>query len=223
MIAYAVAAAKNSKLFEKIIVSTDDRLTGRIGEWYGAEYLVRPAELATDEAGLVDVALHALESLEFRGIKVDALCQLMPNCPLRLSKDIIEHYNLFKSGPRFFQISVVPYRGVYPHWALMADDEGKGHWLFGSKHLVPSQQLDVAYCPTGAIWWVRTAKFVTQRKFYGNPFYLALMDANRGVDIDRLEELEFADILVRGLWQRNGVSPLEPVHMESFPQKELNG
>lgn len=222
MLAYTITAALNTQLFDRVIVSTDDLLIGRIAEWYGAEYLPRPAELATDNASLVDVGVYVLETLFAQGAKAEALCQLMPNCPLRRSEDITAHYNLFKNGKRSFQISIVPYRGVYPHWALANNEDSKGSWIFGSEYLVPSQKIGTAYCPTGAIWWVKTANFMVQRAFYGTPFYLAPIDANRGIDIDRAEELELADLLVRGLWARDGKSPLEPITVEPFPEEEFN-
>ena len=115
MIAYTIAAALNSNLFEQVIVSTDSPLIGNIAEWYGAKYLPRPTHLATDNAALADVVLNVLDNLSAKGDKFDALCQLMPNCPLRVNSDIIEHYSLFESRNSNFQISVVPYRGVYPH------------------------------------------------------------------------------------------------------------
>ncbi|MBV6624164.1 MAG: acylneuraminate cytidylyltransferase family protein [Rivularia sp. (in: Bacteria)] len=223
LIAYTVTAAINSKLFEKIFVSTDDPLIGRIGEWYGAEYLARPSELATDDANLIDVAIHLLNTLTDKGAKIGALCQLMPNCPLRCSQDIVEQYKLFERTQRSFQISVIEYRGVYPHWALKNDEFGKGDWLFGSEYLVPSQQFSKVYCPTGAIWWSRVGDFKSQKAFYGNPFHLAPMDANRGIDIDRLDELELAEVLTLGLWERDKVSPLEPITKEPFPEELLNG
>ncbi len=194
-----------------MIVSTDDPQIGRVAEWYGAEYFPRPPELATDEATLVDVGLNVLDRLSAEGMQVDAVCQLMPNCPLRRKEDIVEHFHLFEEGNRRFQISVVPYRGVYPQWAIGADSQMQGQWVFGSKYLVMSQHLNIVYCPTGVIWWVNATDFREQRAFYGNPFHIAPIDANRGIDIDRMDELELAEILVHGLTQRNGVSPLETI------------
>lgn len=221
MLAYAIASAFNSNLFEHVIVSTDDPTIGRVAEWYGAEYLPRPPELATDEATLIGVALHVLETLKARGVEVEALCQLMPNCPLRRSNDIVDHYRTFSEQQHAFQISVVPYRGVYPHWALIPDEHQVGKWLFGAQYLVNSQQLGTPVCPTGAVWWVRAADFVEQKAFYGNPFHTAEMDANRGLDIDHADELAFADILVRGLRDRDGVSPLENVTTSPFPSEHI--
>ncbi len=57
------------------------------------------------------------------------------------ARDILEHWKIFESGERRFQISVVPYRGVYPHWAVVADDEQIGRWLLGDeRYLVRSQE-----------------------------------------------------------------------------------
>lgn len=223
MLAYTVTAALSSQLFRKVFVSTDDPLTGSIAQWYGAEWLHRPPELATDKAELVQVGLHLLNVLDKEGINADFLCQLMPNCPLRRSEDIAKHYRIFRDNKRSFQISTVDYRGVYPHWSLKINEEGKGDWLFGSKYLVRSQNLGQVYCPTGAIWWVSVDDFKKQKAFYGNPFHLALIDSNRGIDIDRADELDLAEILVRGLWQRDGVSPLEPIVKESFIEDSSNG
>lgn len=216
MIAYTIAAARNCEVFDRILVSSDDPLIGRVAEWYGAEFLPRPAELASDSAGLVEVALHALDTI---GAPIDILCQLMPNCPLRRSQDIADHYHQFRDGDRRFQISVVRYRGVYPHWALGMDAGGRGKWLFdGDFNQVLSQELPTALCPTGAIWWAQAREFQDQKAFYGDPFHLAEIEANRGMDIDNEEDLALAEVLVSGLRQRSGESPLEPVEQPGFPE-----
>jgi CMP-N-acetylneuraminic acid synthetase len=215
MLAYAVSAALNSRLFSQVIVSSEDLTIGRIAEWYGAAFVLRPSELASDSASLVDVARHVLNVLRSRGIEPEAICQCMPNCPLVRSEDIVEHWRLFNGGHRLFQISVVPYRGVHPHWAVVSDDCRVGRWLFGERNLVRSQELSPAFCPTGAIWWARTSDFLTQNAFYGSPFHLAPIDPNRGIDIDNEEDLELAELLVHGLTVRDGKCPLEPASRDA--------
>ncbi len=222
MLAYSVSAALHSRLFAEVIVSSDDPAIGRIAEWYGADFELRPPELASDSAPLVDVARYVLDGLRKRKREPEALCQIMPNCPLVRSADIVEHWRTFKDGNRLFQISVVPYRGVYPHWALVSDDQQGGRWLFGDPRSVRSQELPAAYCPTGAIWWARTKDFLAQNAFYGSPFHLAPMDANRGIDIDDEEDLKLAELLVQGLRARDGESPLEAANHDAFALENLS-
>ncbi len=222
MLAYSISAALNSGVFGEVIVSSDDPAICRIAEWYGAVSIVRPPNLATDSASLVDVAQHVLEVLRGRGIEPEAICQCMPNCPLVRSMDIVNHARMFRDNRRRFQISVVPYRGVYPHWALVPNQQEQGRWLYGERYLVRSQELPKTFCPTGAIWWARTRDFLEQNAFYGSPFHLAPIDANRGIDIDDEEDLRLAELLVHGLSARDGVFPLEPVTRNAFALESIS-
>jgi CMP-N-acetylneuraminic acid synthetase len=216
MMAYGISAAVNSEVFEEVIVSSDDSEIGRVAEWYGAEFMPRPPELATDTAKSIDAITHVLRTLEARGSSPDTLCQVFPNCPLVNSTDIVEHERLFRQGQRSFQISVVTYRCVYPEWALIEDADGHGHWRFSPEFLVRSQELSRTFCPSGAVWWARCADLLAQNTFYGSSYSLAEIDANRGVDIDDEEDLKLAELLVLGLTTRDGRSPLEPLRTSYF-------
>jgi CMP-N-acetylneuraminic acid synthetase len=216
MMAYGISAAVNSGLFDKVIVSSDDAEIGRVADWYGAEYIERPAELATDTAKSIDAVTHVLKTLAAAGTCPVTLCQILPNCPLVTSDDVIEHERLFREGNRTFQISVVTYRCVYPEWAMVEDETGHGRWRFGAEFLVRSQELGRTFCPTGAVWWARCADLLAQNTFYGSPYDLAEIDANRGVDIDDEEDLRLAELLVLGLTARDGRSPLEPMKESYF-------
>ncbi|HTC48080.1 MAG TPA: acylneuraminate cytidylyltransferase family protein [Candidatus Aquilonibacter sp.] len=220
MMAYGISAAVNSGLFEKVVVSSDDAEIGRVAQWYGAEFIERPVELATDTAKSIDAVTHVLRVLNERGIHPDSLCQVFPNCPLVTSADVIEHGRLFSEHGRKFQISVVTYRCVYPEWAMVKDAEGRGQWAMGKEFLGRSQDCARAYCPTGAVWWARCEDLIAQNTFYGSPFHLAEMDANRGVDIDDEEDLRLSELLVLGLEARDGRSPLEMPAMKSYFREE---
>jgi CMP-N-acetylneuraminic acid synthetase len=216
MMSYGISAAVNSGLFEQVIVSSDDAEIGRVAEWYGAKFILRPPELATDTSKSVDAVIHVLRTLAAGKSGPDILCQVLPNCPLVTSADIIEHGRLFREGRRSFQISVVTYRCVYPEWAMVEDREGRGQWRFGPEFLVRSQELGRTFCPTGAVWWARCADLLAQNTFYGSPYHLAEMNANRGVDIDDEEDLRLAELLVMGMTARDGRSPLEPMKESYF-------
>jgi N-acylneuraminate cytidylyltransferase len=216
LLAYAISAAVNCGIFSRVIVSSEDAVIGRAAEWYGAEFLERPQHLASDTATLVDVARHVLESLSEKTSLPDSFCQLMPNCPLVRSSDLLEHWEHFNEGQRHFQISAVRYRCVYPDWALTTDKDFKGQWKFGEENLVRSQQLRPSVCPTGAVWMMRTQKFLEQNTFYGDPFHVAIINPNHGLDIDDRDDWELAELIVRGLTSQDDLSPLEPVGRPAF-------
>lgn len=205
MLAYAVAAARSSELFERIVVSTDDEEIAAVTRRLGAEVLERPSSLGADSVGVADVSRHALTAL---GARNGAFCQLMPNCPLRRAADVVEQHAAFAASGHVVQISVVPYRAVHPEWALFRGEDGSGAWVDrNALTRSPAGQL----CPSGAVWWARVEDFLARDGFYDGPFAVHAIDANRGIDIDDPADLELAELLVYGLRARDGADPLEPV------------
>lgn len=205
MLAYAVAAARSSELFDRVVVSTDDQEIAAVARHVGAEVLERPTSLGADDVGVADVSRHALTAL---GVRDGAFCQLMPNCPLRRSADVAEQHVAFSASGEAVQISAVSYRAVHPEWALFRTEDGTGVWVDPGGIARSSHG---ALCPSGAVWWAHVEDFLARDGFYDGAFAVHPMDPNRGIDIDHPADLELAELLVRGLRDRDGAHPLEPV------------
>ncbi len=72
LIAHTIKASLESNIFSHVVVSTDDKKIAKIAKKYGAEVpFLRPKELATDNAGMVDVMTHGINELFELGYKFD--------------------------------------------------------------------------------------------------------------------------------------------------------
>ena len=61
LIAYTIESALDSKCFEHVIVSTDDKEIASIAKKYGAIVpFLRPKKLANDHSGMSDVLIHGI-------------------------------------------------------------------------------------------------------------------------------------------------------------------
>lgn len=78
LIVWTIEKAKQSKMLDKIVVSTDSEQIARIARTAGAEVLERPDYLATDTASTQDVMAHALQIYP-----ADILVLLQPTSPCR--------------------------------------------------------------------------------------------------------------------------------------------
>ena len=68
IIVYSIEEALKSKLFDRVIVSTDDKDIAKIAEKFGAEVpFIRPKELSDDFTGTNDVVSHAINFLIKQG------------------------------------------------------------------------------------------------------------------------------------------------------------
>ena len=82
MIAYAIEAALESGLFNRVIVTTDDDEIASLAKKYGAEVpFVRPSDLADDHTPTVPVIAHAIGACEALGWQVSAACCIYPGVP----------------------------------------------------------------------------------------------------------------------------------------------
>src|SRR5512133_1061873 len=85
LIAWSIAAAKQSELVTRIIVSTDDEEIAAVAREWGAETpFLRPAELAQDKSTDLPLFEHALKLLEeIEGYHPQIVVQLRPTSPIR--------------------------------------------------------------------------------------------------------------------------------------------
>ena len=83
IISYSIIAALKSKIFQKVIVSTDNKEIAMIARRYGAETpFIRPSTLADDYTPINDVIKHAIINLKERNITFDYVCGIFATAPL---------------------------------------------------------------------------------------------------------------------------------------------
>ena len=80
LIAWTIEAAKQSKLLDRYIVSTEDEKIAEISRKYGAEVIDRPLELATDETSTLSVLQDVLKRID-----ADVVVVLQATSPIRNS------------------------------------------------------------------------------------------------------------------------------------------
>lgn len=95
LIAYTIAAARQSGQFDLILVSSDDTQTLSIASAYGADAVRRPAEFATSTSPDIDWVRHALEALP-PSVEYQTYSILRPTSPFRSAKTIIRAFDLWR-------------------------------------------------------------------------------------------------------------------------------
>ena len=199
LIAYTIEAALESRLFHRIVVSTDAEDIAAIALTHGAEVpFLRSAEISDDVTPISAATADALERLDPDGTQYQFVAQLMANCPLRTAGDLVSSYKQFSETAKDAQISVVRYGWQNPWWAMRRDVTNFSlEPLFPHEMNARSQDLPELFCPTGAIWWGKTRVIREQRTFHIPGRAGWEIEWQHGVDIDTPEDLMFAEMLLR--------------------------
>lgn len=199
LIYWTIKAAQESKIFDYIFVSTDSKEIRDIAIELGAEAPFLREKKYSDDITPVSIAtLDSLIKLELLISKnFDITIQLMPNCPLRDSNDIIMAYNNFDLSVSKFQISVFKFGWMNPWWAMKVDNKSKPTPIFEKALTERSQDLPELFCPTGAIWIANSEELKKEKTFYGKGYSVFPLDWQHAIDIDNIEDLKMAELLIK--------------------------
>jgi CMP-N,N'-diacetyllegionaminic acid synthase len=203
LIAYTIAAAAESGLFEAIVCSTDSEPTADIARRYGAEVPgLRPAPLATSTSPDIDWIEHTLEQLEGAGRTFELFAILRPTSPFRGAATIRRAWEqLLERGDEADSIRAVELCRQHPGkmWVRDGDDlirplleQPRGEVPMHSRQY---QSLPEVYVQNSSleIAWTR---IVAQREIAGERVLPFMTDGAEGFSIDYPEDWAEAERLV---------------------------
>lgn len=213
LIAYTIEAAKESGLFEDIIVSTDDQEIADVAIKYGASVpFLRDAVLSNDFTGTGPVASDAYEKMKAQGKDYDAICTIYATAPLLTAKHLKEAWQIFDrdNADYLFSGCEFPFpiqRGFY------LTEEGAPDPVRPECIPMRSQDLPKAYQDAGQFYF----KSIEYTLYEGLPdderskrdafkdFVCRLyeMPRYRVIDIDTPEDWEYALILAEAIKKLN--------------------
>jgi CMP-N-acetylneuraminic acid synthetase len=196
MIAWTIEAALETKLFTDVVVSTDDAEIAEISKHYGASVPFLRKHYADDYSPVSLATIGTLKQLqEEHDRKYEDVVQLMANCPLRTSTNIIdavENFNLRKAKS---QISCFKFGWMNPWWAVKLNEESCPESLYPEATQERSQDLPNLYCPTGAIWIAKNQVLEGNQTFHTKDRTFCEMPWAPAVDIDDQDDLKMAKML----------------------------
>ena len=196
LIAHSILAAKGSRHITKVIVSTDSQEIYDIALAHGADSsFLRPAELATDEAKVIDTYLFTLDKFHTDfGIDYKELVVLQPTSPLRTSADIDAAIDLFQSKEAD---SVISYTEEHHPivWHKYLKDDLTLESIFPETLDNPQMYRRSVY-PNGAVY-VFKKSLLQNRVYSSDKTYAYIMPRTRSVDIDTLEDFQYASFLMK--------------------------
>ena len=192
LIAWSIAAAKQSELVTRIIVSTDDEEIAAVAHEWGAETpFLRPTELAQDKTTDLPVFVHALKWLEdVEGYRPDAVVQLRPTSPIRPKGMVDDAIRILLDHKDAECVRGVVPAGQNPFkmWRFQGEDKPLAQLLevpgIAEPYNAPRQILPSVYWQTGHIDVIRTTTISEKKSLTGNIIYPLVIDPKYTVDID---------------------------------------
>ena len=201
MIGYAIAAARDAGVFDRIVVSTDDDEIAAIAREQGAEVpFNRPPELSNDTAGTVPVIQHAMQALNCPG---DArVCCIYPGVPLLQARVLRQALERLQDSGCDFVFPVLEFPSPVQR-ALARDTDGSTRSMFPEHAQTRTQDLPPAYHDAGQFYWGTAAAWLSGRSPHLGARTIVL-PSWAAVDIDTPEDWARAEALYHALHPQDG-------------------
>jgi YrbI family 3-deoxy-D-manno-octulosonate 8-phosphate phosphatase len=206
LIAHTIHAARQARLVQRVVVTTDDPAIAAVAREHGAEVVMRPAELSTDTASSEVALLHALEQLEQEhGYKPQLLVFLQCTSPLTEPEDIDGTVQLLLDQAADSAFSAARF-----HYFLWSTARSAREGADGINHdkrvRLRRQDREPEFLETGAVYVMRVAGFRSARHRFFGKTVLYETPAERVCEIDEPIDLQLAELRLRA--RAHSLSPL---------------
>ena len=195
---YSLKQAKDSKLFSKIVVSTDSDKIFNISKKYGAEcWFKRPKYLSTDKTAKLPVIRHALLKSE-KNFKqtFDIIFDLDVTSPLRTANDIQYAYKKFIKENSNNLISATP-ANKNPYFNQIQFKKNKYDVVLKKKNIpIRRQDAPKIYDMNASIYIWKRNILINSNNLFTKKTSLYIMPPERSCDIDTLLDLEFVKFIL---------------------------
>jgi N-acylneuraminate cytidylyltransferase len=220
LIAWSIAAAKQSSLVTRVIVSTDDEEIAAVAREWGAETpFLRPAELAQDKTTDLPVFEHALKWLEeVEGYRPEIVIQLRPTSPIRPLTMVDDAIRILLQHPDADCVrGVVPAaQNPFKMWRFNGEGKPLKPLLevegIAEPYNAPRQTLPPVYWQTGHIDAIRVSTITQKKSLTGDAIYPLVIDSKYTVDIDTLPDwAKYEALVYSGLEMVSPGNPRRPM------------
>jgi len=199
IIAYSIAAALETGLFDQVVVSTDDEEIATVARGFGATTpFVRPKEIADDFTGTNAVVKHAVGWFAGQGQEVTHACCIYATAPLIQPRFLQEGFEALAGSDAAFAFSVTDY--AFPiQRALRLSAAGRVDALHPEHRLTRSQDLEPAYHDAGQFYWGTARGFLEDVALFSPRSIGVVLPRKLVQDIDTPEDWEQAEFMYRAV------------------------
>jgi len=191
MIYWSINAAKKSKLFNRVIVSTDSEQIAKISNKYGAETpFLRSKKLANDFTGTVKVVSHTVKWLDKQYQKPKAICCIYACAPFIRSNDIRIAYDKLKKGKWNYIFSATITQQVFRSFSFSKQKGIK--MIFGKNYNKRSQDFKRVAYDAGQFYWGKIGAWRKEKKIFHKNSSVIFIPSWRSIDINTKDDWKLA-------------------------------
>lgn len=200
---YAVEAALASRIFDEVVVSTDDEEIAAVARLAGANAIRRPDEYADDCATTGAAMRHAVQYLVNHGARLEHVCCIYPCTPMILPSDLHDGFNKLVDTGKCYVFPVTQYAPA-PQRMLRMEEDGRVQSVWPQFDGVRTQELDPRWHDGGQWYWGTARAWLEEIPIYGSWSVGISLPRWRCIDIDTYDDWRIAEAVYQARLDNEG-------------------
>lgn len=204
IIAYSINAALESRMFDEVMVSTDNDEIAEAAKKYGASIPFRRSDRAADDhAVLADVIAEVLSCYERIGEKFEEFCCILPTAPFIKAERIIEGFDMLLSKGFFSVFPVLKYSYPIQRSLYIDNKSGKAAMVWPENLNKRSQDFRSVYHDSGQFYCGKATQCLKEHTLFTSNSGVIHLSELEVQDIDSEEDWAIAELKFRILMSIN--------------------
>ena len=193
IIYYSLKVAKNSKIFDKIIVTTNCKKIKKLSYSYGADLVIdRKEKLSQNNIGIIDVIKDTIKVLLNDNIKPNYVCCIFPASPNIDVRNIKKGFLRIKRKKKGFVFA-----------AGETYQKFNDSFFFNKKNLMKVKESNILkkylikklFIDAGQFYWAKKTTWLNSKSTFTKDSEICLIKNKQYVDINTYDDLEYARYL----------------------------
>jgi len=194
-ISNTIKKLRKSKIFSKILVSTDNTRIMKIARKAGAEIpFKRPKNLSDDYVSDFPAIIHCIKFLNYKNYKFNYICCVYPVNPFLTISDLKKGFAKIKKKKMGFVFSAVKYQ--FPFFRSFVFSKKKIKMIFKKYYKTRSQDLKQIFCDAGQFYWGSKKTWLKEKMHFSKNSDIVEIPKWRYHDIDTPDDWKKAEKII---------------------------
>jgi N-acylneuraminate cytidylyltransferase len=191
IISYSIKAARDSNVFDKIVVTTDSKLIKKVSLKSGADIVInRTKKLSYNNIGIVEVVRNTIKILEKKIGKINYVCCIFATAPLIEISKIKTAFRVIKKKKKGFVFSAKKINQDISNIFYL--EKKKIKKIINKKNKKKDLVTDA-----GQFYWAKKEVWMKEKTTFSKDSSYILLDKMKAQDINTIDDWKLAEIMFK--------------------------
>ena len=200
IIYWSIKCALQTKLFDQVIVSTDDKEIAKISQKFGAKVpFMRSSSLSKNSVGIIEVVSEVTKWILKNETNVKYICCIFPTSPLMKAKDVRLGYKKIVKNKFSYVFSATSYpSSIYRSFLLDKNNKNLKVYFKNKFKKKINENLEFFY-DAGQFYWGKKEAWIKKKNIFSSKSAILEIPRWRTQDINNKKDWITAQKLFKGM------------------------